>query len=495
MVLGFGPDNQLVRIVAAGEVGPTHDVFEQVLGVSCADRFDVVDPQFQPGFQRVFGFQLVDQLLGQFVIGRRSKGDQSCIVSRAIAELHPWQRPAQDVVGRNGADAFHVIDDDLRPAFSSLFDDLVNGRPNREVIAGNRPGHQTTTAFVDREPGVGDDGFQKGYNRLRIAALDRIDRHGRTVLGVFAVHGRDGGLDLGVVLGRGSHHQAAASQVDGDCGVGDERSQDELSGSGIGLAQTVDLRRQLVHRRQVSHNLLEDRMVLRPGPNDELARIGARGELSLGHDTGQHLLSPGRTNQFHVIDTQLESLPLGGLTFQLVDQLLAPLVVGFRPPGDEFRTIRAPVVELHARKRPAQDVVGGQGAGMFQVIDDDFGGPFTGLSDHLVNGSFDSRLIGRIGPHHQVAAVLLHGDSGVGHDGAQEGRHRVRIDLLDRIDDQSRFVFGIQSLHLVESLQDLRVVLGHGADDQAAADQVGRDRRIRHQRTECQLDGSGIGRG
>ncbi len=326
---------------------PPEQRIKRTVDVTHVAAFDPVNTEHGLLTFHVFAFHLVDRRLDLLMILRQRAGHDALgvLIQREPGRGHQRLEHAE---GRRGIGQLEAVDlgGRLLGAFQAL-DELLDRLVDGLVVFGVGPDDEAVSLGVDDELRVVFElGLQDLHKGLGVAGLNGIDGDDAFSLKpAIGLELLDGGLDHLVVFGACPGDQFSGIVAHGQLrfrhggleqphrvvGAGGLDIVEDHAGPGFG-------RLFLGH---LFHRVGDDLVVGGPGPGDELAGVGADGELGVGHGLSEDLHAPGRIDGLQRVDHHPRSGLRRLLLRHRLDRPLDDLVIAGPRPGDQAAGVRA----------------------------------------------------------------------------------------------------------------------------------------------------------
>ena len=413
-----GQDRQSLGIGGIrGDRGFGHRRLQHGRCAGGGDRLERVQGDLGRVLRRRGGVQLVDHRLDPGVVFFRGPGDE-LVGFRSRRECGFGERGAehgQGVVQRTGGrGSFELVHDDRRLAAGLSFD-VDFGQDRLDILVFRRPSGRGQPLRIGRVGGKGRAGHRRLQHGQRAGGGDRFQRIQGDLDHVLGCRRRvqaiDQGLDASMVLGRGPGDELARVGAEGEIGVGKGRAK---------------------HVQSVHHGRRRG-LVFQPVDHDRRLGAGRAFDVDLLQDGSQHLLVARLGHGDHLAGVRTGGDFGGGHGGGQHGQR--------RGGGDVLQRVRL-------------------GAGLAR------GDLRLG---HLLDRLADRLLVFRRGPSGQAAGLGVHGDAGRRHQAGEHQHQGLRIGVAAGVDDQLRFVLVIRTrLQLVDGLGDGRVIRFAGPSEDPA---------------------------
>ena len=428
-------------------------------------RLHRVDRHHAVSVEPTVGFDLVDGRLDRRVVFGIGPGDQLRGVL-ADSELGLRDNRREDLHRGGGAGRPQRIDGDRRLLlFRSLLGQLIQRRLDLFVFrrAGQRDQLASVAAGIDRRLGHGL--HQHADRRLGVDRLDCVDLHpGRRLCRLFLAHLLDGLLDQLMIGGPGPGDQLPRVRPDAELGLGHDQAE---QGSRLGRRRRIQRidhhsrgRLFRLFLRKILNRRLDLRLLVAPGPDDQLVGIVAGSEPGQRECARQKLHRAGRRRFLQGVNHDLRRR--FGRLDKLIDQLLDLLVVLGAGPGDDLvgrvaegqpRLGDRVLQELH-------DIEHAPDLGDPQLVDGQLGKFFIrDRNVDLLEGLLDQHVILGPRPSDQLVGLRPRADLGLRHRQLENLYRAGRGDLVERVGHRLERLLGrIPHRKLVDDLLDPRLL-------------------------------------
>ncbi len=492
VVGGPRPDDQLLRVApqvdpGLGDLGAEHGAHSR--GRHSLDRVDL-----HGGSRgRAFGVDLFEDGGDRLVlVGPRPYG-QLLRVVRIERDFGLGHRRGEHFHGGGGRGRLERVDGDPMGLVGRLVGQLVDQAGDLLVHLGRRPGDDLALLGPDGEPCLGNRFAQEArrVDGARSAhAVERVDdRLGLFGLGAFDVDRGQRALDHLVVSRRRPGGQLVGVRARRELGLRHGQLEDFDGAGRLDRFQAVDDRfgPNLVggpgrHLLQQAGDLAVVRLA---APRQNRARRGVADQLRVGHLLLEHLDRQRRVDIGHRVRGELLFHLGRHAGVHLLDRRLNRLVLALAGPDhqparllvEDDLGVGEQTLE-HGEHVLRLDRLDGVDA---QVK---LPGPRRAAGD-LVKNPPDDQMLGRLGPHGQLARLAVGDDLDARQVFGQRGQERLEPLALggrDRVDFQLAGLVGWGlRLELRKRRLDPLLIAGRGHGHQAVVFRVERDLRLGHQ--------------